>query len=252
MLRDYIDEQAFEQARERIVGRLHNDKGIGTLREKSVHGILKFYYEPDEDCHEVALAGYVADIFNEQEGVIEIQTRNMDKMRSKLAIFLNLYPVTVVYPMPFRKWVSWIDPETGVISKLRKAPKIWSPYEAFYELYKIKPYLTHPNLRIRIVMMNMEEYRMLNGWNATRKRGAARVDRIPLTIEREYIIDQVEDYLQFVPYELEEDFTSSDFAKAAKIAVDTARQALNILYGTGTVLRVGKRGNTYLYRVNGI
>jgi Fic family protein len=62
-------------------------------------------------------------------------------------------------------------------------------------------------------------------------------------------IEQLEDYMQFVPYELEGTFTSTDFAKAAHIPVDTARITLNILKDTQTVTRVGKQGRSYLYEV---
>ena len=68
---EYIDSQAFDAAKEKIIGKSHNDKGIGTLSEKTLHAVLKMYYEPDEDNHEVAIDGYFADIYNEH-GIIEL------------------------------------------------------------------------------------------------------------------------------------------------------------------------------------
>ena len=53
----------------------------------------------------------------------------------------------------------------------------------------------------------------------------------------------------FIPYELDGDFTVKDFAKTAKISNETAGLALNILNYMGTVSRVGKSGNAYLYRI---
>jgi len=247
-IHEYIDNEAFESAKEKIIGKVHNNKGIGTLSEKTVHAIMKNYYEPNEDNHEVKIEGYVADIYNEQ-GVIEIQTRQFNKMRGKLSTFLNLYPVTIVYPMPYNKWVFWIDNETGETTKKRKAPKKWSAYDAFVELYKIKEFLRNPNLKMCLVLMDMEEYRLLNGWNATKKRGSTRFDRIPLEIKQEFVMEQPEDYMQFIPYDIEEQFTSKEFAKAAKIKIDTARLVLNILYYVGVVKRVGKNGNSFVYEV---
>lgn len=245
----YFRDEEFRAACDKVIGRDHSDNGIGTLGEKTVHAVLKEFYEPDRDYHEVALSGYVADICN-ADGIIEIQTANFNKLRQKLAVFLNLYPVTVVYPMPFNKWISWIDPVTGETTKKRKAPKQWSAYYAFYELYKIKDFLCNPNLRIKIVLMDIEEYRLLNGWNETKKRGSTRYDRIPLGIRSEVVIEQPEDYLQFVPYELEEGFDAKTFAKAAHVDTDTARKVLNILFYVGAVKRMGKKGNSYLYDVN--
>lgn len=244
----YIEHERFLAAREKIVGKRHDDKGIGTLSEKTVHGVLKNFYEPDEDKQEVALDGYFADIYNET-GVIEIQTRSLNRLREKLAVFLNHYPVTVVYPMPCNKWISWIEPETGAVSGRRKSPRHFSRYDAFFELYKIKAFLLDPNIRIRLVLMDMEELKLLGGQNRTRKRGAHRYDRIPCGIREIIAIDQPEDYMQFIPYPLETGFTSAAFARACGIAKDTATLALNILHSVGMVRRIGRQGNAYVYEV---
>lgn len=44
-------------------------------------------------------------------------------MRRKLDAFLKIYPVTIVYPIPHVKWLSWIDEESGEMSPKRKSPK---------------------------------------------------------------------------------------------------------------------------------
>lgn len=85
------DKRAFETAKRKIIGVDRQRFGIGTLSEKTVHAILKNYYEPDEDRHEIPIQNYVADIYAEGE-IIEIQTRQFDKMRGKLGAFLPLYP----------------------------------------------------------------------------------------------------------------------------------------------------------------
>ena len=247
-IEETLNESAFAAAKEKIIGQSHNNKGIGTLSEKTVHAIMKNYYEPDEDNQEVAIEGYVADIYNEH-GIIEIQTRGFNKMRDKLSTFLNLYPVVIVYPMPYHKWVSWIDSETGETTKKRKSPKKWTSYDAFFEMYKIKGFLKNPNLNIHLVFMDMEEYRLLNGWNDTKKRGSTRFDRIPLEIREKIVLEQPEDYMQFIPFDMEEQFTSTEFARAARIDIDKARLSLNILYYMGVIKRVGKNGNSYVYEV---
>ena len=71
-------------------------QGIGTLSEKTVHAVMKNYYAPDTDMHEIPIENFVADIYNGQE-IIEIQTRAFNKMRRKLDAFLPLYPVTIGY-----------------------------------------------------------------------------------------------------------------------------------------------------------
>ena len=63
--------------------------------------MLKVYFEPRPACREQPLAGYVADILNE-EGVTEVQTRNYGALRKKLAAFLPLMPVRVVCQLCIR------------------------------------------------------------------------------------------------------------------------------------------------------
>lgn len=242
------DREAFEAAKKRVIGIDRQRLGIGTLSEKSVHAILKNYYEPDEDKQEIPIENYVADIYSDGE-IIEIQTRQFNKMRGKLNTFLPLYPVTIVYPIPREKWVIWIDEESGELSKKRKSPAKGNPYLAFIELYRIKMFLKDPNLRIKLALMDMEEYRLLNGWSRDKKKGSTRYDRIPTELVEEMDITCPQDYMQFVPFDLPEVFTAKEFAASAHIPVHLAQTVLNILYYVEIVERVGKKGNSYLYQV---
>lgn len=247
-MRETLDKQAFEEAKKKVIGIDRQRLGIGTLSEKTVHAILKNYYEPDEDRQEIPIENYVADIYAEEE-IIEIQTRHFNKMREKLKAFLPLYPVTIVYPIPREKWLIWIDEESGELSKKRKSPAKGNPYVAFPELYKIKMFLKDSHLRLRLVLLDMEEYRLLNGWSKDKKKGSSRYDRIPTELVEEISITCIRDYMQFVPYDLPEQFTTKDFGKAAHIPTALAQTVLNILYYLEIVQRVGKKGNSYLYEV---
>ena len=243
-----MNKEQFEIARNKIIGVQRERIGIGTLSEKSVHAILKNYMEPDEDYHEIPVNGYVADIYKDGR-IIEIQTANFNKLRNKLEIFLNDYDVTVVYPIPYIKWIRWLDEETGHIGDKHKSPKKGNPYEVFFQLYKIKSYLKNPNLHIKVVMINMEEIRLLNGWSSDKKRGSSRFDRLPVELVDEVNFETIEDYMQMVPIELEDEFTSKEYAESAHISVGMAQTALNILTYLETVKRVGKRGKSILYKV---
>lgn len=243
-----IDEKRFETAKNKVVGVKRERQGIGTLSEKTIHAVLKNYYAPDTDMHEIPIENFVADIYTGYE-IIEIQTRAFEKMRKKLETFLQLYPVTVVYPVPHIKWLFWIDEENGTVSPKRKSPKTGSAYLAFLELYKIRNFLSDPNLHFKIDLIDMEEYRLLNGWSKDKKKGSERFDRIPVAFSKEVCIDRKEDYMQFIPYDLPEPFTVKEFAKCAKISARLAGVTLLILNDLGMVMRVGKKGNSYLYEV---
>ncbi len=243
-----VDEERFARAKNKVIGIKRERQGIGTLSEKTMHAVLKNYYAPDVDMHEIPIENFVADIYTGTE-IIEIQTRSFNTMRKKLAAFLPLYPVTIVHPIPREKWLLWINEETGETGKRRKSPKKGNPYQAFLELYKIRPFLKDENLRLRLDLIDMEEYRLLNGWSKDKKKGSQRYDRIPLAFVEEVCVDRREDYMQFVPHDIPEYFTAKDFAKYAKIQVRLAQTTLLILTDLKIVERIGKEGRSYLYQI---
>ena len=69
----------------------------------------------------------------------------------------------------------------------------------------------------------------------------------PLSREMEFTCAQ--DYVQLIPYDLPEPFTSAQLAKAVQIRKEQAGIVCNILHDLGVMKREGKKGNAYLYRV---
>ena len=168
-------------------------------------------------------------------------------MRKKLDKFLELYPVTIVYPIIYTKWLYWIDEKTGEVSAGRKSPKRGSFYDAFYELYKIKTYLANPNLHICLTLVNAEEYRVLNGYGKDRKKGASRYDRIPVSLVDELYIGSKEEYTMLLPDSLPGIFSVKDYAKHAHIKIRYAQLAINIFKYIGIIEQCGKSGRSFLY-----
>jgi len=244
-----IDELRFQTAIATLYAQETNIGGIGTLGEKILHATLKHYIEPDPSLHEIKLQPFVVDILSNGH-IYEIQTRQFGKLRPKLEAFLPDYPMTIVYPIPFRKWLLWIDPDSGEISKPRLSPKKGSRHDVFRELYRIKPLLSHPNLSILILFIDLEEYRLLNGWSDDRKKGSWRNDRIPLVLVSELFIEGPQDYRKLLPDNLPETFTSSEFAKASRISKPAAQTGLNILLSLNVISLVGKKGRMNLYNLN--
>ena len=241
----------FQRALDRIVRTEERERhGIGMQKEKTLHAVLKAYEDPDEDHHEIPIESFIADIYCEKTGTItEIQTANFGYLREKLDAFLPLYHVTVVYPIPASKWITWIDPETGELEKRSRSPKKGSFYSAFRELYRISSYLDHPNLSIKLILLDMEEYRLRDGWSRDGKRGSHRYDRVPTRIVGETLITEPRDYMQFIPYELEEPFTAKELAESCGQKGNSFSTEALILRKMGVIEQVGKRGRSYLYRV---
>lgn len=238
----------FQEVKDRLLGEERIRASIGTLSEKTTHMILKNYYEPDVDKQEIPIGNYVADIFTGQE-IIEIQSAGFGKMRDKLEAFLPEYPVTIVHPIPHIKWLVWIDEETGALSTPHKSPKKGNVYDAFLELYRIRDYLADQHLTVKLLLMELEEYKILNGYGKNKKIRASKYDRIPLNIIKEIVIERPEDLMQFVPLDIEGPFTKKQFAKAAHIDERTASLAIKLYQYYGMMEQTGKDGRAYLYEI---
>lgn len=240
-----MDKQAFEHAREIVLSGKHYTNGIGTLSEKTMHAVLKLYFEPHSDNQEIKLGSYVADIVGEN-GIIEIQTRNFSSLRPKLKALLEVAPVTVVYPIPAIKWISWIDQDTQEVSKRHKSPQKGAPCQAFYELYFIRDMLQNERLRVILLMLEVDEYRNLNGWSKDKKRGSSRCDRIPLDI-----LDEMElgcgGYGALLPDGLPEQFTLKAFKEVTKLSQLAATRGIAVLKAAGVIEQCGKDGRAFLY-----
>lgn len=243
------DREEFHKACEEVLEKERMRLGIGTLSEKTVHAVLKRYLVPDETCHEIKCGRYVADILCGGE-IMEIQTAGFNKLRGKLEEFLQDKDVTIVYPIPHIKWLIWIDDKTGEVTEKRRSPKRGSYCDAFHELYKIKMFLKHPNLHFRFILIDVEEYRLLNGYSTDRKKGSTRYDRIPVELVEDKFLNSYGDFKELVPEELCQPFTVKMFQKATKLSPQKAGAAVNVLAYLNVIRRIGKEKNAYLYERN--
>lgn len=260
-MKSYIDEKLFEEAKNRMYGKVQGEKGIGTLSEKSVHSVLKYYFAPDEEFHEHKIGTFVADVCIDGE-IYEIQTKQFYLMKRKLEYFLKEHEVTIVYPVPLVNTLHWVEcdnmdaPADNLknsknrhITGSRKTRKKGMPYLFFHELYGIKDFLHHPKLHFILAILSTEEYRLLDGYGPQKKIRATKTDKVPVELLDLITIRKPGDYKQLIPEGLPDEFTSNIFGKKAGIGRSLAGTALNILYELGVVERIGKNGNAYVYRV---
>lgn len=225
-----------------------NNPDFGKLNERTLHAMLKRQIEPDPAYHEIPCGRFIVDVKRDHE-IFEIQTRAFEKLRPKLAALLPEHTVTVVHPIDHQKWLIWMDAQTGELSPKRKSPKTGTEQEAFRELWKIAEYLTHPNFRLRLVFVDVEEYRLKNGWSKDGKRGSTRKERIPLAIVRTVECSCLADYAQLLPASLSFPFTVPQYTKAAKCTPRMAGRSVYLLQKIGLLERIGKQGRAYLYEI---
>ena len=244
-----MDKELFLKASELVFSEFKERKMIGILAEKNVHSIIKFYLEPDKEYHEIKVGNFYADIKKDNH-IYEIQTRSFDKLRAKLDCFLSNYEVTIVYPIDHKKWILWINKDSGLVEQKNLSKHIGNINHIFKELYKIKTYLVNPRIHLKILLIDLEETRILDGYSKDLKKGSTKLNKYPLDLFNEVDIYNLYDYKLFIPESIPSKFASKDYAKQAKITKSDAQIALNVLNYLDIVNRVGKDGKSYIYQVN--
>ncbi|MBE6599564.1 MAG: hypothetical protein E7638_08995 [Ruminococcaceae bacterium] len=224
----------------------HQRFNIGTYKEKKLHIIMKRYFEPDLDYHEVPFEGFIADI-KRGDSITEIETSGFSGLGAKLEAYLPTCRVNLVYPIPHIKYVSWIEPETGNISGKRRSPKKKGVYDALFEMVRILPHVSNPNLTVTAVLLNVDDYRMLDGWSRDRKKGSHRYERIPTDICEIVEFKTNADFAEYIPHELPEEFTTAEFAKACGVGVRYMYGIIKVLESRGLIRQMGKRGRAKFY-----
>ena len=222
--------------------------GIGTLSEKRLHAALKRYYAPELSHREVPVGRYIADVFD-GERIVEIQTHNFAYLRSKLKLFLPLYPVTLVYPLPRVRYLIWTDPATGESSRPHKGRRQETPLSALHELYAISAFLKEENLTIELLLFDLDEYRLLDGYGKSRKRYASLVERIPRGAPERMVLRTTEDYRALLPEGLPARFKVSELQKKAGIYSRAAYSAVHVMETLGILAQDGKEGRATVYRL---
>lgn len=247
MTAPYLDPDAFDEARLNGLAGLRQRQGIGTLGERSLHAVMKYWLDPDDSHHEIRLERCVADIFDGQQ-VTEIQTRGFSALRPKLERLLETYPVTVVHPLTWHKTLVWVDPASGETSKPRRSPKTRPLLGRRSRtcLYSRPPGSPPPD-----------------GGAASPRYGGIPADRRLERRRQEGIPPGRADahrpgsrgrpareggLRQPAAPDLPEPFTTADVKRASRLSQKGTGTLVNILYNLGVIQRTGKKGNAFLYQ----
>jgi len=218
-------------------GRTDGANGFGTLAEKRLHAVIKNYLCADEQYHEVGVEGtrFVSDL-RIGDHVIEVQTGSFFPMKKKIAHYLHNteLTVTVVHPIAVTRWMSWVAPATTELSPRRKV-RGETPWELLPELYYLAEHLGHPRLRFQLLLLEVQDFRVLNGWSKDRKKGSERYERMPLALMDEQSFREPSDFSVFLPQELPPHFTVKDFSAQSKLRGRKAYAAVRALAALGLI-----------------
>ena len=251
---DEVRQQLFTEVCDRTEEELTALNGIGTLAEKTIHSVLKHFYAGSPEYEELRVlppagrgTGFVADVAR-PDGIFEIQTRHFYLLKKKLAAFLAVSPVTIVYPVAHRKTLRWVDPADGTVSKARRTGKIDFGHRVLTELEGLGDLFPHDGLSVKLALLDVEEYKLLDGYGKDRKIRASRSDGFPQELVAEVDLRCPEDYAYFLPDTLLTEFTSADYASCCGIHRNMAQTCVRVLTSLGVLERTGTSGRNYIYR----
>jgi hypothetical protein len=222
---------------------------IGTLQEKSLHAALKAYYAQPGDQLECDLNGYVIDILRDADSspqCLEIQTRNLAKMKPKLAALLDTYPMRVIYPIAQERHIIRIDAD-GVIISRKKSPKRGTVYHLFPELVSLPTQIHHPNFSLEVLLIRDEEIWIDDGQGSWRRKHWSIHDRRLVAVERAITLTTLDDFAALLPATLPDSFDSLELAKAIKQQRSLAQKMAYCLRAMGVIEVTAKRGKALLY-----
>lgn len=225
---------------------------IGTLSEKSIHAKLKDYLESNKEYQEVSVGRYIADI-KRDNSIIEIQTKQFKNLLNKLEYYTkHNFDVTVVYPIVASKILNWIDPISNEIVESRKSPYKGVIQDCFRELYWIIDYIVKEKIKFKIILIEAEQYKYLDGYGQSNKKRATKIDIVPTKVVGEESFCNVSDLNKFIPKTLEREWTAKDFVKHSKVNSKYYASGLKMLRDIGIIIPVRKIGNAIVYRTSNI
>jgi hypothetical protein len=222
--------------------------GINTYNENPLHAALKSYLVGDGGAFEVPVAGFIADCVH--DGVlIEIQTANFGKMRRKLQSLLENHPVRLVHPIPVEKWIVRVDSSGKQLGR-RKSPKRGRWEELFKELVAFPRLLLETNLTLAVVLVKVEEVRVVGGKRRRRGQDWRRLERRLLDVVGQRLFSTPGDLVRDMPATLPSPFTTSDLARCLSMPRWLSQKMAYCLREMGAITAVGKTRNGILYALN--
>ena len=232
--------------------------GIGLLAEKRLHSTLKRWVCEDEAYHEVKVTGrgekkrrFVADILTDDGEIFEIQTGKLYPMRHKITFYMEEtdHPVTVLHPLLRDKWISWLDVKTGEATARKKSPVHEGPLHAVAELKPFLPYLGKKRFRLCLPSLEVEEYRLLDGWGKRGKRGSHRYELMPIALLDTLYLKTRDDYAALFPTDavLDAPFTAKAFSRITHLRGYALYDVLAVFEGRGVIRKCGADGRATLW-----
>ena len=212
--------------------------------ERSLHRQLKERYGPDSGGRaEVVLGSFRVDALGPDGRLIEIQSGPLGLLKRKLAALLPTREVGVVKPVVVGRRVVRRDPSSGNDLSPRRSPKRGSLLDVFDELVGIAHLFPHPNLRIDLLAVEVDEIRVIR----RRRPGYSVVDRVLRQVVETVTLRDAADLWSMLPGDLVDQFTTLELADRLARPVAFAQRVAYCLHRAGAARVASRRGNRRVY-----
>ena len=218
------------------------------MTEYSLHSELKDWYMASGDELEVTVEDFRVDILRGKL-LIEIQTGNFSAIKQKLNKLLSNNQVRLVYPIAKLKWIAHVS-RSGEFVRRRKSPKKGKLTDLFQELVHAPSLVKDRNFSLEVLLIEEEEVRCNDGRGSWRRRGVSVKDRKLLNVFDSFVFRDSRDFLQFLPKELDGQFTNRVLALKLGISIRLAQKITYCLRKMGAISVVGKKRNEMLFQVS--
>ena len=218
--------------------------------ETTLHRQLKEKFcEPGSEI-EVKLGRYRIDVVN-GDRLMEIQQSGLAAIRDKIQDLCNDYAVDVVKPLVKRKRLIKLNRKNGREVSRRWSPRRGSMLDLFDELIYFTRAFPHPNLRLYVPLIEIEETRYPGHGRRRRWRKNDFVvqDKCLVDLYDIQIFDRAADLHRLLPSDLPEEFDTAELAEGLGVQRHVAQQIGYVLRKCGSAEAVGKRGRSILYRL---
>ena len=224
---------------------------VGTQNEKLIHATLKNYYCPAESGQEIKIGKFFADAVNE-EGIYEIQTRSLFRLKEKLEVFTSAASVNIVHPVEAVTRTVYINTDTGEVAQESAWRRAIPKMRIFEELYSIRDYLPMGNVTVILPLLKVEKRVYFSGklpdLRLRNERKRTEKEKIPLELTEEIRLSTPMDYMRYLPKGLPEQFTKAEFCKLCKEPSCSLR--LEVLRTMGLLVQTGTKGKRYVYSLS--
>ena len=245
------EKQRFSKICREVINRVHDRSGIGTYKEKIIHLVLKKFFCEDEIYHEVKMGRFVADAVFENN-IYEIQSAGFYPLKKKISSYLEdtEKKIVVVLPVIPKKNLIWVDYESGDMSEPKRVGISHPKNRLLREFIWIGELVDFSRMEFKVVFIDVDEYRLLDGFGADKKRKATKIDKIPKELIDVVNIDSKQSFSDFfLPADLEKEFRAKDFERATGLKRKGVSAGLRALESLGIIEREKLSEHKVVYRI---